>query len=310
MPDYQSIKRTFSKDDLDMMEQAQVFHDSFIVDKADFIAAFPKFADPYAADFQAEIITTDAIPGDAEVQQEIAIKTEQLEAQMVLGRKALQKLFTYVKVAFDGSQAMLKVFGKGEYEKARSNQMRMKELLEKANRQGEVAAYKAALIAAGFLQADITNLQTLSLTIATLNQEQEDLKTSRLLKTELRIIALNKVWAYMVEISEASKVVFEDSPAKLAEYSLYPGGSELPYKVQNLAYTLLTNTVSWDVAVRAETYELEYKIDNPAAEWILAYEGVNIETVHNPGVGNWLYRCRGKNGSGGGEWSDELAVTI
>ena len=64
MPDYEPIMRDYHKDDLEMMEQAQVFHDNFAADQADFTAAFPKFLTPYETNFQTEIDTADAIPPD------------------------------------------------------------------------------------------------------------------------------------------------------------------------------------------------------------------------------------------------------
>ena len=172
MPSYEPIKRDYQKDDLDMMEQAQVFHDTFVNDKADFIAAFPMFADPFAANFQTQITSADTLATDAEVVQAISIITEQIETKMELARKAMQKLFVYVKVAFNDSQAMLRAFGKGDYTKAYQSAMKMKELLEKANRQAEIAANKAVLIAAGYTQGDIDELEDIMEEIADKTAEQ------------------------------------------------------------------------------------------------------------------------------------------
>lgn len=308
MPSYDFILRDYTMDDLLMMEKAQVFHDNFIVDKLSFTTAFPGLVDPFAANFQTAINTADAIPPDSEVVQQIAVLTEQLEVQMEVARKAIQKLFVYVKVAFNDSQAYLKLFGKSQYDKARTNQLRMKELLEKANRQANLAANKAPLIAAGFTQVMIDGLLTIMNAIDAANSTQEDAKSERYKKTEDRVKAYNTVWGFMVRISEASKVVYVDSPAKLAEYLLYPSSSNLPHKVQNLQYTVLTHTASWDAAENAVLYELVYKTNGPIGNWLGAYEGVDTQAVHNPGPGLWLYRCRGKNNEGNGDWSDEKEV--
>jgi hypothetical protein len=310
MPDYSQITRTYSKEDLEMLMQAQVFHDNFAIDKADFIAAFTMFADPFEADFQTEIDAADAIPLDSEVAQAIAIITEELENEMVKGRAAMQKLFTYANVAFDGSQASLKSFGKSEYEKARNNQLKLKELLEKAYRQASETANKAILLGVGYSQTDLDNLDTLMTDIDTKDASQEDAKSDRLKKTEDRVIAYNKVWAYLEKISEASKVIYLDSPAKLQQYVLYTSSSHLPGKVQNMGYDYGTNTVSWDAAPNADTYQLERKYHTDP-EWTVVYEGADTSVVDvPPGSGSWLYRCRGLNGEGYGSWSDELMVIM
>jgi hypothetical protein len=310
MPDYSQITRKYSKDDLDMLQQAQVFHDNFVIDKADFIAAFTMFADPFETDFQTDIDAADAIPLDSEVAQAIAIITEEIETEMAKGRTAMQKLFTYAKVGFDDSQASLKAFGKGEYEKSRSNQLKLKEMLEKAHRQASEAANKAILLGAGYSQTDIDNLDTIMTDIDTKDASQEDAKSDRLKKTEDRVIAYNKVWEYLEKISEASKVIYVDSPAKLQQYVLYPSSSTLPGKVQNMGYDYGTNTVSWDAAPNADTYQLERKYYTDP-EWTVVYEGADTSVVDvPPGSGTWLYRCRGQNGEGYGSWSDELMVIM
>lgn len=313
MPTFEPILRDYEYPDLIMLEKAQVFKDTFTVDKLSFTALFPGLADPFAANFQTDINAADAIPSDSEIVQQIAVFTEQIEAQMVLGRKAMQKLFVYVTIAFNNSEAYLKLFGKSEYQKSRASQLKMKELLEKANRQANITANKAPLLAVGYTQAAIDNLATIMNAIDSLNAQQEDAKSNRLKTTEDRIKANNKVWSYMVKISEASKVVYVDSPAKIQEYLLYPGTLNMPHKVQNLTYFIPTHIANWDPAINSDSYQLEYKSSTPAGPiliWMLAYSGVESETIFNPGIGGWVFRARGVNDNGYGDWSDEFEVVI
>jgi hypothetical protein len=52
MPNNNLIQRNYIYDDLKMLEKSQVFHDSFVKDKMNFVAAFHMFDDPFASDFQ------------------------------------------------------------------------------------------------------------------------------------------------------------------------------------------------------------------------------------------------------------------
>lgn len=309
MPSYDTIMRSYRKDDLEMLAQAQLFADNYTMDQAAFMAAFPKFTVLFGTNFQTAITTADAIPPDESVVQLAAVITEQITAKMVLAQAALQKLFYYVKVAFNSSEAIAKTFGKSDYEPARSSALRMKELLEKAHLQCEVAANKAALLAAGYTQAMIDELDTLMDDIATLNKSQNDAYSGRLKQTEDRILAYNDVWDYMEQISEGSKVVFWDSPAKLAQYVLYPTSYPVPGKVTGLTFIPAGTKFTWDFLYGAAEYELETRL-GAAAPFTQIYKGIEREFVHVPLPGTFPYRCRGINEAGLGYWSDELPVTF
>lgn len=308
----QAIVREFNMEDLLMLERAQIFHNAFIVDDADFIAAFPHLALPFATDFQTAIDEADAIPSGSEVDAEIAVVTEELNNLLPLGQKALQKLFTYANVAFN-SKAKVNLFGKNKYEKARTSDLRMKELLEQANRQAEVAVYKTALLAAGYTQADIDELKTISDDIDAKNALQEDMLSSRGDKSEARIIAYNKVWGFMKQINIASKVVFVDNPAKIELYLLYPTHHTSLGKVQNLTAVfegapVPNGVLNWDFVFGGIDYEIQ-RSDVPVGQPPGTF--VDLITVQNNtytdfvgGGQTFYYRVRAKNASLTGAWSD------
>jgi hypothetical protein len=280
-----SINREYTMDDLDMLELAQVFHGNFLIDQAAFIAAFPILDVPFAANFQTAIDTADDIPSGAEVDSLIAVITEELNAKMPLARSALQKLFTYADLTWNSS-AKTNSFGKNRYEKARQSQVRIKELLELAHRQADSVTNKAALIAAGYLQVDIDQLETLMDEIDTLNAQQELELSNRGIQTETRVTAMNAVWEFMRQINKTSKVVFVDSPAKLDLYLLYPTThSGLP-KVQNLVVSVSASspyiaTITWTPAVGATEYQLYQSVvaeGDPAGEFEYLSGLVSTET--------------------------------
>lgn len=306
------IVREFTMEDLVMLERAQVFHNAFLTDEGSFTAAFPHLMAPFAADFQTAIDEADAIPSGSEVDAEIAVVTEELNDLLPLGQKALQKLFTYANVAFN-SKAKVNLFGKNKYEKARTSDLRMKELLEQAHRQAEVADYKTALLAAGYTQADIDELQTISDDIDAKNALQEDMLSSRGDKSEARIIAYNKVWGFMKQINTASKVVFVDNPAKIELYLLYPTHHSNLSKVQNLTAVfegvpVPNGVLNWSFVFGGIDYEIQ-RSDVPLGQPPGTF--IPIVTVQNNsyedivgGGQTYYYRVRAKNGSLTGAWSD------
>lgn len=216
--------RSFDKSDELALEQAQTMYDNFIEDKTNFVSNIPMFDDPFAENFQKAITDTEAMPLDNEIRAEAEIYTEQLKGTMEEARKTYMKFIYYVKLAFPESKAMLDVFGHKQYEKERSSQTGMMNILEQAHRKAEDSRYKAAIINQGFDQTMIDQLQTVYQTIREQNRLQEDALNERKLKTQNRVNSLNTVWKFMEKISEASKIIYMDNPTKQEQYLLYPEG--------------------------------------------------------------------------------------
>lgn len=310
------IERNFDMEDIAMLERAQVFHNSFVIDDAAFIAAFPHLALPFATNFQAAIDAADALPSGYEIDVQIAVVTEELNNMLPLGQRALQKLYTYVDLVWN-SKVKLNAFGKSRYEKARNSATRLKELLEFAHRQAEMADNKAALLAAGYTQAAIDELKTIEDNIDAKNAEQEDMFASRGSKTQERVVALNTVWGFMQQINKASKVVFVDNPAKIELYLLYPTSYSSLGKVQNLAAVLdggppLNAQLSWNFVTGGIDYEIERSsvpLGQPAGTFVPIATVQNDEYVDIIGGGESLYyRVRARNSSLTGAWSDVVQL--
>jgi hypothetical protein len=308
------ISRKYNMDDLIMLEKAQVFHDNFDSDKPYFENAYPQFADPFATEFQAVIDDADALPLDIEVESEIVIVTEQLEAKMEEARIFIKKFFSYVDIAFS-SDAKRKSFGTNRYEKARKSQILMKELLETAHRKAIVTADQNALIAAGFSIIDIADLENMANAIDLLNAQQEDLKTNRVEMTENRVIAYNAVWDYMVKINNASKVIFIDSPAKLSIYMLYPTQHSSLSKPQNLTAVVdpadpVHINIDFDAVQDATEYRLYGSIVNigdPSGTFTELTTGATTHFDAQLTVGKRNYwKVRAFNATQSSAYSDEI----
>ncbi len=302
-----SIKREYNKSDDLMLEQAQTMHNLLEADLADFTAEYISINAAYLADFQTAIDEAYAMPSATEEYNELELLTENVEALMTQSRQLYQKLSSYIKLIYPNSKAIHNIFYADEYVSVRRSQPGMIRLLGRCYEKANSAPYKAALIAEGFLQLDIDQLEALREDLFEANEAQEKLAKELLLKTEERIKKYNLVWAFMQKTSATSKQVYVDSPAKQEMYLLYPEtqGPSVPSKVQNLSYDLLGTKVKWDVAVGAQSYELQQKIDMPSADFLTIYEGALNEYVYTPPVGVWLFRCRGENDAGKGNWSNE-----
>lgn len=306
------IVREFTMEDLLMLERAQVFHNAFLTDDADFIAAFPLFTLPFATDFQAAIDAADAIPSGYEIDAQIAVVTEDLNQILILGQKALQKLYTYVDLTWTNKK-MYNVFGRSKYEKARNSDLKMKELLELAHRQAEITENKTPLLATGYTQADIDELGAISDSIDAKNAEQEDMMANRGKLTQERVVALNNVWNFMKQINKASKVVFVDNPAKIELYLLYPTSYSSLGKVQNLSAVLdggppLKAILGWDFVTGGIDYEVERSavpLGMPEGAFVPIVTVQDNNYTDLIGGGESLYyRVRTKNATLTGAYSD------
>ncbi len=318
MPSTAPILRDYNMDDLEMFERAQIFHDNFVIDMADFTAAFPALDAVFAADFQTAIDDADAIPSDDEVVGQIEIITEQLDDKMAECREALQKLYAYVKITFK-SEAKLNSFGKSLYKKARNSQTKMKELLELGHRTASEPENETALLATGYAAGDITQLETLMNELDALNASQEILKMNRLNKTESRVMAYNAVWSYMMDINQASKVVYASSPAKLSEYLLYPAEHHGLSKPQNLTAEYIGGSpavihLGWDAVDGAESYDVYYDtadIGAPSGDYNLldTFTDNFADVVPVDGKRNY-FKVKAKNDEHTSAYSDEAFVDV
>jgi len=304
--------RNYDKADDKMLEQAQTMRNLFETDKADFTAMYTHLANPFSADWQADIDAAQALPTSDEEFAELEVKTEDVETQMELARMQFQKMASYVKLLFPDSKIKQGIFGLDKYDKVRQVQTKMYDLMQLAYRKADSADYKADLIDLGFVQTEIDALNTIAESLYDANEAQEEFKQVIKLRTEERIAAYNKVWESMKAVSAASKQVFVDDYAKLQQYLLYPEGEGgAPGKVLNLVYNTGTGMLSWDVPQSPEPidkYELERSTDGD--NWSQVYQGAANQALVPLLSGANYFRCRAHNKNGWGSWSDTITVTI
>lgn len=262
--------RNYDKADDAMLEQVQTTRNLFEADKADFTAMYTHLADPFSANWQTDIDAAQALPTSDEELDELEVKTEDVETQMELARTQFQKLASYVKLLFPDSSAKQGIFGLNKYVKVRQTQTKMYDLLQLAYRKANSADYKTDLIALGFVQTEIDELNTIASGLYDANEVQEEFKQEIKLRTEERIAAYNKVWDSMKAVSAASKQVYVDDYAKQQQYLLYPEGEGRLGKPQNVvaSYDPLVSpdiSLTWDPVAEATSYDVFYDIAETGA---------------------------------------------
>lgn len=218
----QEIVRNYNLTDDAMLERAQIFHDRLAGELADFTARFPWLDAAWLTAFQADITASDAFPKDESVTLDIKVLTGDVTASMQQGYAALQTLGGYAKLAYPNDTARQRVFGQQYWRDAYNNTLKLQEALELAHAKADSPTYKADLLAKGYTQADIDQLNALATDLQTKNGLQEALKAGRKVTKHDRIALLNTVWEHMKTINTCANVVWAGDVERIDQYQLYP----------------------------------------------------------------------------------------
>ncbi len=225
----QEIERVFGLPDDEMLERAQVFHDRLSPELASFTARFPWLDATWLTAFQNDITAADQFPKDESVTLDIKILTGDVNSAMQQGYAALQALGGYAKLAYPTDISRQRGFGQQYWRDAYSNTLKLQEALELAYAKADDATLKPALLAKGYTQADIDQLETLAMELQTKNGLQEAAKIGRKVSRHDRVSLLNVVWDHMRTVNICASVVWAADAARMEQYQLYPsagGGND------------------------------------------------------------------------------------
>jgi hypothetical protein len=130
-------------------------------------------------------------------------------------------------------------------------------------------------------------------------------------KTRERILMGNSLYSFVARYCRIGKTIWEKvDEAKYNDYVIYKIAQPGMGKVKNLSYDAASRKANWDALPSALDYQLESKLNDGSSAWALAWEGTGTSHEYDPGAGDWLFRCRGHNEEGYGDWSDELNVHL
>ena len=225
-------KRHYSNiEDSVMLEECQTMHDLFEEDQAEFEDFDSDFINPFEDNWQDAIDAAESYPTDEVIQDQITQATALVEAKMKLCRDKFQGAKYFISKAFPKNTGLHNEFGFNDYDRVRNNQSKMILFMDRLHK--TAVEYNTELIAAGYIQTDIDEINTLQGQLKNANRDQEIKIRKRGTATQTRIGLLNAAWDFMTKTAKAAKIIYKDNYAKFNEY-LLPGRANEP----DVAFTL------------------------------------------------------------------------
>ena len=206
-----------------MLEGAETIHDLYMDDVADFTAFDALLDDSVGTDLLSEIDLARDYPTDESVVDEISELTAVVDDAWGNCRKHFQDAKYFIEKAFPGNTAIQKSFGFDDYQTMSRYQDKVLTFMDTFHDKAD--KHKVVLIAQGYTQAKIDQIETLAAAFRTANRNQEKAKKDRLETTQNRAKTFNKVWVILQQINRASKSVYRGDYAKLQQYLLPAPGS-------------------------------------------------------------------------------------
>ena len=214
------LKLDYRVTDPEMFEVSKTKHEFFEEDKADFIAFDADFADPFADEWTVLTETTEAIPTEETLNDQLTQLTTEVEAQMKTCREKFQDTKYFIEKAFPDNIPVWNEFGYNTYESARKSQLKMIQFMKGFH--VTATKYSAQLIANGYSLLKINEIETFRAALNEANVIQETFIGNKPVLTQTRYTENNKVWALMVQVCTAGKRIFKDDFAKYQRYLLPP----------------------------------------------------------------------------------------
>lgn len=217
------IIRIYFMSDANMLEKAYYIYTCLTHDLADFTLFAAKFTEAFAEAFLAAIEEAQNAPQDNQIIDILAQKTESVNKAMEDCRKLIGKMRYFLEEAFKNNTSVLNEFGYNDYQGARSSQTEMQRFMKVLI--DASAKYSVDLIAAGFDQHQIDDIQTNFDKLLTANNDQEYYKGERQAITQQRIEKMNAAWEIVLDVCKAGKIIYAENPAKYKQYVLYESQS-------------------------------------------------------------------------------------
>lgn len=203
---------------------------------ADFSAFDPDFDAEFIEDWRLANNASIAVP-TAEYRQDVGQGlTERVNQTMVLGRQAYRKCKYFVLKAYPNDRSMQNRFAFDNYLESSRSQSDMVFVLSELYTTASEPAIKAALLAKGYKQEDIDQLNTLGGQLDTYNAEQNVFIGDSPVATAARRATHGHTWSFVASVNAASKIVYMNNYVMLNRF-LLPASAE-PQEVLNFLGTV------------------------------------------------------------------------
>jgi len=189
-------------------------------DLKDFTAYAPKFTQLYLTNFSAKTAAMRQLVFPHDKTRELKIVTARLYANMDEVADLLTRLEGYIKLSKNDIPLTVKDFGTAVLKQKirRRDAEAVLQLLQQVN--SNIEKYKEVLTKQGLPDESIKQLNEAIVTIATDNQKQYEIVSSRRVLTAENKNALNTLYEEMMDICEIGKILYRKSNnAKLPDYT-------------------------------------------------------------------------------------------
>jgi flagellin-specific chaperone FliS len=219
------MARNYNMPDDDMLEYNRDMRAIFITHKAEFITwDTAVFSDPFADDWLTAIEAAEGAQTDEERDDEQTGLTAIVQEQMFLSRKKHAQVKYYVNKAFENNPSARNEFGLDDYDEAAQSQKKMVTFLARQFRLAN-GKYKTQMLAAGFTQPMIDELEDMWKELAQENTDQNVFVKTTTLDTQAREAVMNTAHAFARKVNAASKAMYYDDVIKQNLY-LFPRSDE------------------------------------------------------------------------------------
>lgn len=222
-----SIKRIYNFSDAILLEFAEHMVDALYLDIDLFTKFDSKFTPESVSDIRHSVDTVYSIKTDNVIRDELAELTQNVSVSLNDCNTCYRGIMYFVEKAFPGNMPVHNQFGKNDIAKAKTNQFPMVMFME--NMEKMVSKYRNELIKVGCSESLIDSISEHKKTLLERNRLQESYKKERAVITQDRLVACNNLYKKLRPVSEMSKIIFANDPARLSKYSLpvskQPGSS-------------------------------------------------------------------------------------
>ncbi len=215
----QHANRQFHLSDDQLIVHVGVVKDSFVKHHSSFTEFNDfKYHPEYPADLEAGIKTAKNTMSDAFIVKAQAKETADVQDVSKALEKSLRILSFNVRGAFENSNSILKEFRLSAISEFTNNPDTFigftKDVL------GVVNKYKPELLAVGMKEELISTIETQLVELDKQRREQMEAIQARPVLTKDRIDTMNNLWKHLVELRDASDIVFDENPEIRALFAL------------------------------------------------------------------------------------------
>ncbi|MCX6150178.1 MAG: hypothetical protein NTX22_06620 [Ignavibacteriales bacterium] len=191
------------------------------------------FTDSFKSEFLAEVAAAKSLMNDFCAVEEQLKEIDDIKKIIALCTSAYQELKFFVERTFPGNLTVWNQFGFIDYSIATSSLTRLIQFMGRLCYIAE--KFKDVLANNGYSTIKLIRLNNLKDELIKEVAEQSEAKKNGASQTSDRINSLNKVWEKMVDINEASLIIFKNNYAKLQKYLLPSNNFDFQNNYENKA---------------------------------------------------------------------------